>query len=160
MFSNTSEYALRAIVNIATNRDRAATAADIAKATKVPQSYLSKVLLDLVSAGIVVSQRGPNGGFSLARPPENISVLDVVNAVDPIRRIEVCPLGIPSHGKDLCRLHRRLDDAIAMVEESFKNSPISEMCSASKTGTRCLFPTLTVAGKAPVKKQRSGEKED
>lgn len=159
MFSNTSEYALRAIVHIATNRDRAATAAEIAKATRVPQSYLSKVLLDLVSAGIVVSQRGPNGGFSLARPPENISVFDVVHAVDPIRRIEVCPLGIPSHGKDLCRLHRRLDDAIAMVEASFKSAPISEMCTASKSGSRCLFPTLTVGGKVPVKKQRGGEKE-
>ncbi len=158
MFSNTSEYALRAIVHIATNRERASTAADIAKATKVPQSYLSKVLLDLVAAGIVVSQRGPNGGFSLARPAENITVYDVVHAVDPIRRIEFCPLGIPSHGKDLCRLHRRLDEAIAMVEESFKDSPISEMCSAAKSGSRCLFPSLTVGGKAPVKKQR-GEKE-
>lgn len=160
MLSNTAEYALRAIVHIATNQGRASTAADISKATKVPQSYLSKVLLDLVTGGIVLSQRGPNGGFSLAREPEAISVLDVVNAVDPIRRIETCPLGIPSHGKDLCRLHRKLDEAIAMVEESFRSSSISEMCSASKSGSRCLFPTLTVGGKTPAKKQRGEEKED
>lgn len=160
MLSNTAEYALRAIVHLATNQGRASTAADISKATKVPQSYLSKVLLDLVTGGIVLSQRGPNGGFSLARDPEVISVLDVVNAVDPIRRIEVCPLGIPSHGKDLCRLHRKLDEAIAMVEESFKNSSILDMCSASKSGSRCLFPTLTVGGKAPARKQRGEAKED
>lgn len=159
MFSNTAEYALRAIVHLATNRERAATAQDISKATKVPQSYLSKVLLDLVTAGVVSSQRGPNGGFSLARDPSELTVLDVVNAVDPIHRIETCPLGIPSHGKQLCRLHSRLDETIRVVEETLRASSITDMCTPSKGGSKCLFPTVTVGGKEPTRKTRGGEKE-
>jgi hypothetical protein len=54
-------------------------------------------------------------------------VLDVVQAVDPIQRIKQCPLGIKSHGVNLCPLHRRLDQAIAMVEDSFARSSIAEL---------------------------------
>ena len=89
MLSNTAEYALRAIVYLATHQDRPCTAQAIAKATKVPSGYLSKVLQDLVKAGLTHSQRGPNGGFTLSRSPRRMSVLEVVNAVDPIRRIQI-----------------------------------------------------------------------
>src|SRR5690242_1540240 len=101
MFSSTAEYALRAVVFLATSRDGLCGSQAIAEGTKVPSKYISKILSDLVEAGVVTSRRGPNGGFALARTPESISVLEVVNAVDPIRRIESCPLGIPAHGTSL-----------------------------------------------------------
>lgn len=142
MFSSTAEYALRAVVQLATNADSALTAQSIAKVTKVPAGYLSKIMQDLARARIVHSQRGPNGGFTLAVPAERLTVLDVVNAVDPIRRIVECPLGLPEHGKNLCRLHRRLDDAIALVETSFREATIQDMMAPSRTGSRCLFPTV------------------
>jgi Rrf2 family protein len=124
----------------------------IAEATKVPPKYVSKILNDLVEARLVTSRRGPHGGFVLAREPERISVLDVVNAVDPIRRIETCPLGIPTHGKNLCRLHRKLDDTIAMVEETLRSSSITEMTEAARAGSKCQFPTIR-GEKAPLSKR-------
>jgi hypothetical protein len=51
----------------------------------------------------------------------------VINAVDPIKRIRTCPLGIPSHGTNLCSMHRRLDDAYALIEKSFAESTIAEI---------------------------------
>jgi Rrf2 family transcriptional regulator, nitric oxide-sensitive transcriptional repressor len=54
-------------------------------------------------------------------------VLDVINAVDPIRRIRTCPLGLKSHGEQLCPLHRRLDNAMEMVEQAFAETTIAEM---------------------------------
>jgi Rrf2 family protein len=149
LFSSTAEYALRGIVYLATNREGLWSSQAIADATKVPPKYISKILNDLVSAGLIISRRGPNGGFALAREPEQISILDVVNAVDPIRRIETCPLGIPTHGHNLCRLHRKLDDTIALVEEALRSSSIIEMTETSKGGSKCLFPTIR--GHAPSK---------
>jgi Rrf2 family protein len=157
MFSNTAEYALRAIVHLAVNRDRACPASQIAEATQIPSGYVSKVLQDLGRAGLVNSQRGPNGGFTLARDASEISVLEAVNAVDPIHRITKCPLGIPSHGTQLCRLHHRLDQAIESMERVLGESSIAEMIEPSRTGTRCLFPPVKLS---VSKGRRKSEKVD
>lgn len=127
MISQTAEYALRAIVHIAGDATRSQTAREVAQATGVPAAYLSKILNALVGAGVVRAQRGPNGGFSLAKPASEISVLDVINSVDPIQRIRECPIANPDHAAELCPLHKRLDEAIAHVEQVFSESAITEM---------------------------------
>lgn len=127
MFSSTAEYALRAVAYLAVQEGHLSSSQTIADYTKVPAGYLSKILNDLVNAGMVSSKRGPSGGFALIRPAETLTVLEVVNAVDPLQRITVCPLGIPAHGTNLCKLHRRLDDAIALVEGALSASTIAEL---------------------------------
>lgn len=127
MLSRTAEYALRAVVWLAGNHGVAATTIQIARATRVPPDYLSKVMQLLVRAGLVEARRGKNGGFTLLRPPSQVSVLEVVNAVDPVRRIEHCPLGIPAHAHRLCALHRRLDEAARLVEAALASASIAEM---------------------------------
>jgi Rrf2 family protein len=149
MFSSTAEYALRAVVYLATHRDGLVSSHTIAQATQVPPKYASKVLQDLVTAGIITSRRGPSGGFSLARSADKLSVLDVLNAVDPFHRIQTCPLGIPSHGKRLCRLHRTLDDTIAKVEETLRHATIEDMITPSKDDAKWTFPTVRGASIQP-----------
>lgn len=127
MLSQTTEYALRIMVYLATLDGKPATIAQIAAATQTPQGYLAKVLRNLALAELVRSQRGLHGGSVLARPADAITVLDVVQAVDPIKRITQCPLGVKSHAINLCPLHRRLDEAIAMVEKAFAHSSIAEL---------------------------------
>ena len=141
MFSQTVEYALRAVVHLAHHAPDARTTEQIAKATKVPQAYLSKVLQNLRSNGIVKSQRGIGGGISLSPSPEELTVLEVVNAVDPIKRIRTCPLGLETHGVNLCPLHRRLDNALAMVEGAFGDTTLAEVLSEPTTSVPlCEFP--------------------
>jgi Rrf2 family protein len=82
MFSNTQEYALRAMAQLA-REDGMASTADVAKAIKAPPAYLTKVMQDLRRAGLINSQRGVGGGVSLAKPAKKISLLDVIEAVDP-----------------------------------------------------------------------------
>jgi len=132
MISQTAEYALRAMTFLAM-RASAATGQEIADVTKVPAGYLSKIMQQLVKARLLHSQRGIGGGFVLARPAAEISILDVINAVDPIKRLESCPLGIQSHGFNLCPLHKRLCDAIAGVEGAFAASTLSELIEESKS---------------------------
>lgn len=127
MISPTAEYALRAIVAIAQAKGEAAVTQWIAKVTKVPPGYLPKVLQMLGRARLVDSRRGLGGGFKLAKPADRLTVLEVVNAVDPIKRIERCPLDLESHSGSLCPLHKRLDEATEYVERSFSNTTIAEL---------------------------------
>lgn len=136
MLSQTVEYALRAMTDLASlPPETASNSESIAERTKVPKGYLSKVLRDLVVAELVVSQRGPSGGFTLARSARDISILDVIRAVDPIKRITECPLGNPEH-IDLCPLHRRLDESIAMVEREFARTCIAEVMETNAAGSQ------------------------
>jgi Rrf2 family transcriptional regulator, nitric oxide-sensitive transcriptional repressor len=146
MLSQTVDYALRAAVFLARDSSEARTTEEIAKATRVPKAYLSKVLQGLVRAGIVHSQRGIGGGMTLRRDPAKITILEVVNAVEPIGRIRHCPLGLAAHGVHLCPLHRRLDDALAMVEDAFHNSTLAEvLAEPSRSVPLCDFPAPSTA---------------
>lgn len=127
MLSQTVEYALRAVVCVAAESPQACTTDQIAKKTRVPKAYLSKVLQALVRAKIMHSQRGLGGGITLVKPPEQLSILEVVSAVDPIQRIRVCPLGLSAHGVRLCPLHKRLDNALAAMETAFGNTTLAEV---------------------------------
>lgn len=127
MFSQTAEYALRAMVVLADRHREPQTAQYIAAATEVPLDYLFKVMQSLARAGLVSAQRGKHGGFTLTRHPDRITILDVVNAVDPIRRIRTCPLHLDAHSRRLCALHRKLDSAMRMVEQTFASSTLAEM---------------------------------
>jgi Rrf2 family nitric oxide-sensitive transcriptional repressor len=127
MFSQTVEYALRAVIHLAHEAPAARTTAQIADATRVPKDYLSKILQGLAKKGIVDTQRGVGGGISLAKKPTEVTILDVINAVEPIKRYPACPLNLPNHGTNLCPLHRRMDNAMATVEEAFRNSTLAEV---------------------------------
>ncbi len=129
MISQTAEYALRAMVFIAMNSDSPQVTERIARGTKVPSSYLSKILQLLAKSGLVKSQRGIGGGFILTAPPSKVSILEIVNAVDPIKRIDTCPLDLSSHGVVLCALHKRLDEAIQLVEQAFEKTTLKEILS-------------------------------
>jgi Rrf2 family protein len=128
MIPKTAEYALRAVVVLAREPQRAYSAEQIAEATRVPRCYAHKVLQALVRAGLVRSQSGPGGGYALVPPPEGLSILDVVSAVEPIPRIRHCPLGLKEHSS-LCPLHRELDEACAATERAFARVTIAQLLS-------------------------------
>ncbi len=143
MFSQTVEYALRAVVYLSQNPDRSCTTEEVAKATKVPSAYLAKILQGMVRSGVIRSQRGVGGGVKLARMPEELTILEVVNAVEPIQRIKVCPLGLSTHGTNLCPLHKRLDNALAAVESAFAGTTLAEVVNEPTTSIPlCEFPPM------------------
>ncbi len=127
MISQTVEYALRAIVTIAQHEGQPSTAQKISEITQVPGPYLSKVMQGLVRADLVVSKRGLHGGFELTKKPSELTIWEIIQAVDPFQRIHECPLGIRSHVGSLCPLHQRLDDAMAMVEDSLRKTSVADV---------------------------------
>jgi Rrf2 family protein len=132
MLRKTAEYALRAVVWLAREPGEAESADHLAENTKVPRRYLHKVLQDLRRAKLVSSQSGPGGGYALARRPEKITVLDVVNAVAPLERIRRCPLGFPMHTR-LCPLHRELDNVYAAIEKALSRVTIAQLVHSTSS---------------------------
>lgn len=130
MISKTAEYALRAVACMGSQPDRPISADALAESTKVPRRYLTRVLQDLCAAGMVQSRPGPGGGYELIRPPHKITILDVINEVEPIERIKKCPLGLKMHTK-LCPLHAELDRAYAATEKAFKGVTIKELLDST-----------------------------
>jgi Rrf2 family transcriptional regulator, nitric oxide-sensitive transcriptional repressor len=132
MLSKTAEYALRAVVCLGRDADETESADQLAEQTKVPRRYLHKVLQDLVRAKLIRSQSGPGGGYALARSPETITILDVVNAVAPLERIRQCPLGLSSHTQ-LCPLHAELDRVYAASEAALKNVTVAQLLRSTSS---------------------------
>lgn len=129
--SQTAEYALRAVVRLAQQPGVAQTTQQLADATRVPQSYLPKVLQPLARAGIVIAQRGSHGGYSLHADPKVLSVMDVIACVDPVRRIDTCPGRDAIDGAALCALHQLLDADLAASEARFRETNIQQLLPAS-----------------------------
>ncbi|MCU0876189.1 MAG: Rrf2 family transcriptional regulator [Pirellulaceae bacterium] len=141
MFSQTVEYALRAVVHLASEAPAPRTTDQIAAATLVPRAYLAKVLQSLAKSGVVQSQRGLHGGISLIKAPADLTILEVVNAVEPIQRIRTCPLGLAAHGVRLCPLHSRMDRALATVETALGNSTLAEvLAEPTESVPLCPYP--------------------
>jgi len=133
----TTEYALRALAFIATlPPGRLASATGVAVETNVPVPYLHKVLRRLVNAGLLVVKKGRGGGFALASPPEEVRILDVLDAMDsPLS--ERCAFGFGRcDGNNPCLLHAAHDElrgairswasstTLAMVRDYARTRPI------------------------------------
>ena len=105
-FSQTAEYALRAMACLAARGEDALRASDLTEATHVPVHYLSKVLRRLVAAGLLISQKGHGGGFVLARRADQITFADVLDAVGEAPAGGRCAFGWGScDARHPCPLH-------------------------------------------------------
>jgi Rrf2 family transcriptional regulator, nitric oxide-sensitive transcriptional repressor len=130
MFSQTVEYALRAMVQLAADSPAASTTKAIAAKTKVPSAYLAKVLQSMRRAALIHSRRGVGGGVTLARAPKDVSLLDVIDAVEPLRR---------TRGKSRASspLQRTLNNALGQVRETFASVSLADMLTrAPKSAAR------------------------
>lgn len=95
-----TDYGVRCVLYLARKAQEIAPVNEIAKAMHIPKSFLAKILQRLVKAGIVISGRGIGGGFSLAKKPKNISILDVIKAIQGnAAAINMCAID-----KRMCRL--------------------------------------------------------
>ena len=109
MLSSTSDYALRAILVLAqADPGQPMRADEIARSTGSPANYLAKTLNLLAKAGLVSSARGPQGGFTLVVPAEQLSLARIVDCFEEARPSTRCLLGNrPCDGLHPCRAHDR-----------------------------------------------------
>ena len=109
-YSKPSQYALRAVSYIVRNEKKGACqAVNIAKNENIPKPFLSKILKRLVESKILVSSKGPGGGFTLAQDPRHITVMDVIRVFDDIdEELKICAIGWAKCSDDKpCALHSK-----------------------------------------------------
>jgi Rrf2 family transcriptional regulator, iron-sulfur cluster assembly transcription factor len=84
------DYAVRAMLTLARPGAGQLTASALAEATAIPSNYVPQVMGDLVRASLVANRRGRHGGYTLARPPGEVSLLTIVEAVEGESRRRTC----------------------------------------------------------------------
>jgi Rrf2 family protein len=130
MLSGTAEYALRAVVYLAREGDLGThvRANDLAEAIDVPRNYLSKILHELSRGGVLRSTRGKGGGFRLAVPPEELSLLDIVSLFDRIGEQRRCLLGRPEcSDRDPCPVHGQWKSTADRIAAFFRDTTVADV---------------------------------
>ena len=127
LFSKRSEYAIRALVHLARARP-VCGAREISRGQDVPYHFVGKVLQQLKAKGLVKSVRGAGGGFALARPAEEIRLIEVLEAVEHDHFLHRCIYGFASClDSDPCPLHEGWKPIKETLEIYLKNHTIGDI---------------------------------
>jgi Rrf2 family transcriptional regulator, nitric oxide-sensitive transcriptional repressor len=141
MFSQTTEYALRAMVCLAQTPDELVAAPALARQTGVPANYLAKVLQQLAVAKLITGRRGVGGGYRLARPASQISLLDVVEAMGRVRDEGPRPDGDGICEQALRNLEDHLRTATAAAVKVFRGTTLETMVvEQTRSGSTAARP--------------------
>ena len=133
LLSLTAQYALRAALALARANGRALKAGEIATATGTPRNYMSKTLNALAREGIIRSRRGPTGGFTLARPPEEISITQISGTFCEERTPARCLLADRAcNPAEPCAVHGRWTAVIAAPQAPL-DVTIAELLEENRT---------------------------
>ncbi len=129
MISQTSEYALRAVVYLAERGDDLPVRVEtIGAALGIPANYLSKTLNVLVRAKVVASMRGPTGGFRLAVRPDKLMLLKVVEPFDPMLQRRQCLLGKSEcSDRTACHAHHAWKQTSETVTHFFRTTTVADI---------------------------------
>ena len=129
------DYALRAALHLAESWEEGCWVKirDVAKAMALPMSYTPQVLGLLARAGIAEAKVGPGGGYRLAKPPEEISILDVVQAAEGDLRSTTCILrGGPCRWEGVCAAHEFWARASDAFIESLAGASLRDVASVDR----------------------------
>ncbi len=132
MLSLTSEYALRAVLYLAAQDDGKPVKLErIAEDIGVPRNYLSKTLHQLARVGVLQSERGPTGGFRLARPADSMVLAEIVAPFDPARLARRCILGKGQCSDETpCAAHERWKTIAEPMRAFFRTTTVGDLLLA------------------------------
>ncbi len=142
MLTNSSKYAIRAVLYLAIHTDKLKRmgSKEVANAIKIPAPFLAKILQKLVKAKLVSSVKGPNGGFFLSKQNNEKSMLDIVACSEGIDLFKDCFLGLERCGDDNpCAIHHMVEPFKRIMIEGMGNKTIAEFAKETKEGKSFLF---------------------
>ena len=138
MLSRSGIHAIRAMVALtAMTPDEYCGVSSIARSTGSPRNYLGKLLLQLSRRGLVESRKGLGGGFRLSRRPEQISLLDVISAIEDVGRWTECALaGRVCSDATPCMVHTRWAHARNAFLSFLRDTNIAELATSHHLSPR------------------------
>lgn len=128
--TNRTDYGIRALIYLANHQGSHAKAAQIAETMDIPTGFLHQVLQELQRARLVSSRSGPSGGYLLARPPEDITVLEIVETLEgPIQTSECALRGGPCHWDEVCAMHWVWSSARTALSDSLRAATLARVAA-------------------------------
>ena len=133
-FSRQCEYALRAVLYIALKPAGEMTSIKHLSSTLgIPHNFIGKILQDLTYKGLLTSQKGPAGGFALAMPAKDITLLHIVEAIDGVAFTNNCMMGFSEcSSKNPCAVHNQWSGLRDGIYNMLVSKTISEMAKEMK----------------------------
>ena len=142
-FTRASDYAARVLSFLSNANGNISRSQSIAIATGIPESFLAKILGQLTRAGFVHSHRGARGGFSLAVNAEQLTLLDVVEAMEGPLHLNLCASPEPCVYEGACPIEKAWVEAETSLRDSLRSHKIADLAKASRDAQ--LFLVSTVA---------------
>ncbi len=146
MLSNTCKYGLRAVVYIAgkSQNGKKIGIKQISKDLNLPMPFLAKIMQSLARQKILNSSKGPHGGFSLAKNPKEIYLIDVVKAIDGKDVFSRCALHNDNckssdHEKSACTLHVDYVKARRKIEKMYESKTVQNLVTTAKNSDDILI---------------------
>ena len=129
LFSRQCEYALQAVTYLALKRDGEMTSIkELTKRLGIPYHFLGKILQDLTYKRLLVSQKGPTGGFRLGMSPKDITLFHIIEAIDGVAFTNSCVLGFPEcSGKNPCAVHEKWGGIRETIYSMLVNKNIAQI---------------------------------
>ncbi len=134
MLSNTCKYAVRSVIYLALNDEEGKKIGikQISNDLNIPTPFLGKILQSLAKQKMLLSNKGPHGGFSLAKDPHEITLLDIVSIVDGMDIFELCMIGMntckSAHENELpCPVHEKFCSVRKQMFDLFKEETIGNI---------------------------------
>jgi Rrf2 family iron-sulfur cluster assembly transcriptional regulator len=129
LLSKTCNYGIRAALYVASNKDQQfVPIRQIAEKLNISFHFLTKILQTLTQKQIMNSYRGPNGGVSLAKSPDAITIFDIIEAIDGVKIFEECILGLPGCGNNKpCPFHDNWRAVREDLKNTFMNSTLDDL---------------------------------
>jgi Rrf2 family protein len=129
ILSQAAKYAIRAVLQLALHPDKPQLSKEVAAQLDIPSHFLAKVLQDLVRGGLLLSYKGRGGGFTLARPADQIRLLEVVQVIEGQTFGEACVIGLPECGDSApCPLHTYWKEIKGDVFRMLEENSVGDMC--------------------------------
>lgn len=126
--SNTSEYALRILIYMGKDVQRLYSAKQLVDALKISDKYLRRLMTDLTKSGIVVSVQGRDGGYVIAKKPEEIKLADIIEAIEGMNKYTGCLLGFENcSDENPCALHSSLGPIRQEFFSVFTNKSLNDL---------------------------------
>ena len=140
IYSRSAEYAIRALVHLASlPPDEFAMVKQIAAEDGIPSHFLAKILQDLARDGILRSSKGPRGGFRLRQAPGEVTMLQIVEAVDGKNRFERCIGGSPEcNDRAPCGMHDSWKALRSRIIDYLEGTSVADLAKALEEKRRLL----------------------
>lgn len=137
MFSTSCHYGLQAMIYIAlhASEDNNVGLNKIASEQNIPKHFLSKILQLLVKHKLLVSMKGPTGGFNLNRPADEITLIEVVAAIDGLDMFTQCGIGLKRCDDDHpCPIHHDYKKIRQRIQHLFETKSLKELSEDVESG--------------------------